>query len=200
VYDCGLQNALGIKSPLEVCIKAVSCEWFGVLPLLSQNVGESSLCGSFTSKLNPRDAGMAQHMKNLVIIIYIYIYTHTYTHTHTYILKEKNIISLDSKKPFDKTHLPFMLKVWERSGMQGWYKLEVEVSLFKDDTISIYKWPQNFYQGTPTTDKQLQWSGVVDGPGVDCILLLVLLSQEGLSRMRNESHTQMTSFEPSPNE
>ena len=34
------------KSPLAVCIKTVSHEWFGVSPLLSQNVGESSCCGS----------------------------------------------------------------------------------------------------------------------------------------------------------
>jgi hypothetical protein len=35
------------KSPLAVCIKTVSREWFGVPPLLSQNVGEFSCCGSF---------------------------------------------------------------------------------------------------------------------------------------------------------
>ena len=49
VYDCGSQSALGIKSPLAVCIKTVSREWFGVSSLLSQNVGESSLCGAFIS-------------------------------------------------------------------------------------------------------------------------------------------------------
>ena len=47
VYDCGPQSAPGIKSPLAVCIKAISCEWFGVSPLLSQNMGESSPWGSF---------------------------------------------------------------------------------------------------------------------------------------------------------
>jgi hypothetical protein len=38
------------KSSLAVCSKTVSCEWFGVSPLLSQNVGESSRCGSFRVK------------------------------------------------------------------------------------------------------------------------------------------------------
>jgi hypothetical protein len=33
----------------------------------------------------------------------------------------------------------------------------------------------------------------VDGAGDACILMLILLSQEGLSGMRNESHTQVTS-------
>jgi hypothetical protein len=37
------------KSPLAVCSKTISHEWFGVSPLLSQNVGESSHCGSFTT-------------------------------------------------------------------------------------------------------------------------------------------------------
>jgi hypothetical protein len=39
-----------IKSPPAVCSKTVSHEWFGVSPLLSQNVGESSRCGSFSRK------------------------------------------------------------------------------------------------------------------------------------------------------
>jgi hypothetical protein len=39
-----------------------------------------------------------------------------------------------------------------------------------------------------------------DGPGAACILMLSLLSQNGLSGMRNESHIQVTSCEPSPNE
>ena len=38
----------------------------------------------------------------------------------------------------------------------------------------------------------------MDGAGDACILMLILLSQEGLSGMRNESHTQVTSCEPSP--
>jgi hypothetical protein len=37
------------KSSLAVCSKTVSREWFGVSPLLSQIVGESSRCGSFIS-------------------------------------------------------------------------------------------------------------------------------------------------------
>jgi hypothetical protein len=45
VYNCGSQSALGIKSRLAVCIKTISCEWLS--PLLSQNVEESSCCGSF---------------------------------------------------------------------------------------------------------------------------------------------------------
>jgi hypothetical protein len=35
------------KSPLAVCSKTISHEWFWVSPLLSQNMGESSRCGSF---------------------------------------------------------------------------------------------------------------------------------------------------------
>jgi hypothetical protein len=35
------------KSPLGVCSKTISHEWFGVSPILSQNVGESSQCASF---------------------------------------------------------------------------------------------------------------------------------------------------------
>ena len=42
-------RALLNKNPLAVCSKTVSCEWFGVSPLLNQNVGESSRCGSFTT-------------------------------------------------------------------------------------------------------------------------------------------------------
>ncbi|EDL32220.1 mCG148097 [Mus musculus] len=42
-------RALLNKNPLAVCSKTVSCEWFGVSPLLSQNVGESSCCGSFSA-------------------------------------------------------------------------------------------------------------------------------------------------------
>jgi hypothetical protein len=38
-----------IKSPLAVCSKTISPEWFGVSPLLIQNVVESSRCGSFTT-------------------------------------------------------------------------------------------------------------------------------------------------------
>jgi hypothetical protein len=38
----------------------------------------------------------------------------------------------------------------------------------------------------------------VDGPGDACNLMLILLSQEGLCGRRNESHTQVTSCEPSP--
>jgi hypothetical protein len=41
---------------------------------------------------------------------------------------------------------------------------------------------------------------VVGGPGAVCVWMLILLSQEGLSVTRNESHTQVTSCEPSPNE
>ena len=41
---------------------------------------------------------------------------------------------------------------------------------------------------------------VVGGPGVVCILMLILFSQEELSRMRNESYSQVTSCKPSPNE
>jgi hypothetical protein len=37
------------KSPLAVCINTVSHEWFGVSPLLIQNVGESSCCESFST-------------------------------------------------------------------------------------------------------------------------------------------------------
>jgi hypothetical protein len=38
-------------------------------------------------------------------------------------LKDKTymIISLDGEKPFDKTQYPFMIKVLERSGIQGPY-------------------------------------------------------------------------------
>ena len=47
------------KSPLAVCIKTVSHEWFGVSPLLNQNVGESSHCGSFNNMtISLRETGM----------------------------------------------------------------------------------------------------------------------------------------------
>jgi hypothetical protein len=39
---------------------------------------------------------------------------------------------------------------------------------------------------------------VVDGTGSACILMLILLSQEGLSGRQNESLTKVTSYEPSP--
>ena len=51
-----------------------------------------------------------------------------------------------------------------------------------------------------TLDSWVTHMLVVDGPGDACILMLILLSQEGLSGMRNESHTQVTSCEPSFNE
>jgi hypothetical protein len=41
---------------------------------------------------------------------------------------------------------------------------------------------------------------VVNGPGAVCILMLIPLSQEGMSGTRDESCTQVTSYEPSPNE
>ena len=41
----------------------------------------------------------------------------------------------------------------------------------------------------------MKWNYAVDGPGAACIFMLILLSQEGLSGMRNESHTQVTSCE-----
>ena len=41
---------------------------------------------------------------------------------------------------------------------------------------------------------------VVDGPGVVCILMLIMLFQEGLSGPRTELCTQVTSCEPSTNE
>lgn len=48
------------------------------------------------------------------------------------------------------------------------------------------------------TQKQLNsYTAVVDGPGDVCILLLILLSPEGLSARRNESSTQVTSCDPS---
>jgi hypothetical protein len=42
-------------------------------------------------------------------------------------LKEKNrvIISLDAEKAFDKIQHPFMIKVLERSGIQGQYKSNI---------------------------------------------------------------------------
>jgi hypothetical protein len=40
--------------------------------------------------------------------------------------------------------------------------------------------------------------GFVGGPGDAWISMLILLSQEGLSGLRNESGTQETSCEPSP--
>jgi hypothetical protein len=36
-----------LSKPLAVCIKTISREWFWVSPLLRQNVGEASHCGSF---------------------------------------------------------------------------------------------------------------------------------------------------------
>ena len=39
---------------------------------------------------------------------------------------------------------------------------------------------------------------MVMGEGPGAILRLILLSQDGLSGMRNESHTQVTSCEPPP--
>jgi hypothetical protein len=43
------QRVLLNKSPLAVCSKTISREWFGVSPLLSQNVRKSSHCGSFNT-------------------------------------------------------------------------------------------------------------------------------------------------------
>jgi len=45
------------------------------------------------------------------------------TQTHINKLKDKNhmIFSLDAEKAFDKTQHPFMIKVLERSGIQGPY-------------------------------------------------------------------------------
>ena len=51
-------------------------------------------------------------------------------------------------------------------------------------------------------DDVTEWTerGKYCGPGVVCILMLILLSQEGLSVQSVSGHTQVTSSEPSPNE
>jgi hypothetical protein len=61
--------------------------------------------------LHPRDAGWFNIQKSINIIHYINK------------LKDKShvIISLDAEKAFDKVQYPFMIKVLERSGIQGPY-------------------------------------------------------------------------------
>jgi hypothetical protein len=51
-------------------------------------------------------------------------------------LKEKNhmIISLDAEKAFDKIQHPFMIKVLERSGIQGAYLNMIKVMYSKPVT------------------------------------------------------------------
>ena len=53
-------------------------------------------------------------------------------------LKEKNhmIISLDAEKAFDKIQHPFMLKVLERSGIQGSY-LNIIKAIYCKPTANI---------------------------------------------------------------
>jgi hypothetical protein len=64
-----------------------------------------------SSRLHPRDAGMVQYME-----------IHQHNPLHKLKGKRKHmIISLDVEKTFDKIQHPFMLKVLERSGVQGPY-------------------------------------------------------------------------------
>ena len=60
-------------------------------------------------------------------------------------LKEKNhmIIFLDAEKAFDKLQQPFMLKVLERSGIQGPY-LNIIKAIYYKSTANI-KWNRDIY-------------------------------------------------------
>ena len=46
------------------------------------------------------------------------------------------IISLDAEKAFDKIQHPFMIKVWERLGIQGLY-LNITKAIYSKPTANI---------------------------------------------------------------
>ena len=76
------------------------------LPTKSKNTSERSFTKS--SRLHPRDVGMVQYTKihqhkNHTLHKQAQN-THTHTHTHTHM-----IISLDTKKAFDKIQHPYIL-------------------------------------------------------------------------------------------
>jgi hypothetical protein len=54
-----------IKSPLAVCSKTVSREWFGVLPLLSQNVGEWALTSWVFHLVHWQGSATTPHFREL---------------------------------------------------------------------------------------------------------------------------------------
>ena len=62
------------------------------------------------SRLHPSDAGMVQYTESIKVINYIFK-----------VKGKMHIISLDIEKPFDKIEQPFILKVLERTGIQGPY-------------------------------------------------------------------------------
>jgi hypothetical protein len=65
-----------------------------------------------SGRLHPRDAGMVQ-----------YVEAHQHNLPHEQTQRKKNlIISLDVEKAFDKIQHPFMIKVLERSEIQGPYQ------------------------------------------------------------------------------
>jgi hypothetical protein len=64
-----------------------------------------------SNRLHPRDTEMVQYME-------IHQCNSLYKQTQW---KKNVIISLDAEKAFDKIQHPFMLKVLERSGIQGPY-------------------------------------------------------------------------------
>jgi hypothetical protein len=51
-------------------------------------------------------------------------------------LKDKNLISLDAEKAFDKIQHPFMIKVLERSGIQGPY-LNIIKAIYRKPVANI---------------------------------------------------------------
>ena len=63
------------------------------------------------SRVHPIDAGMGQYTE-----IHQYNLLHNQTQR-----KNPHIMPLDAEKPFDKIQHPFMLKVLEKSRMQGPY-------------------------------------------------------------------------------
>jgi hypothetical protein len=56
--------------------------------------------------------------------------------------KDKNhmIISLDEKKPFDKIQHPFMIKVLDKSGIQGQYLNMIKSNLQQTSSQHQSKW------------------------------------------------------------
>jgi hypothetical protein len=58
------------------------------------------------------------------------------------------IISLDAEKAFDKIHHPFMIKVMERSGIQGPYVNIIKSNLQQTSSQHKTKWRE--IQSNPT--------------------------------------------------
>jgi hypothetical protein len=85
-------RALLNKNPLAVCSKTFSCGWFEVLPLLSQNVGESSfhfICKFMFPEVVPlpcwkQDANVHLCIHNWKIFIFTCIWSCMFTYSYTY--------------------------------------------------------------------------------------------------------------------